>query len=163
MNEWLEKNFIKLSAVTNHICSGQDVDELLQFCIDQFLQNKKVYLVPDDEKLFYFARLVKNNFHSNTSRYHNIYRKRKWEELGDIDIQDNPYEDFDELRWVYQQIENDKHHGQWYYARLFEIYISQGCSIIKTSKKTTIPLNSVSRDVNKYRRELRERRKNRNK
>lgn len=161
MNEWLQKNLIKLSAVTNHICSGQDVDELFQFCIDQFLQNKKVYSVPDEQKLFYFARLVKNNFHSNTSRYHNIYRKRRWEELDNVEIPDEPYEDFDELRWVYQQIERDKLQGDWYYARLFEIYISQGCSMTKTSKKTTIPLNSVSRDVNKYRKRLRELRKTR--
>jgi hypothetical protein len=43
----------------------------------------------------------------------------------------------------------------WYYARLFELYLEEGASITNLSKRTTIPLNSVSRDINKYRRELR--------
>jgi hypothetical protein len=32
-----------------------------------------------------------------------------------------------------------------------ELYIEEGCSISKLSKRTTIPLNSVSRDINKVR------------
>jgi ribosomal protein S19E (S16A) len=59
-----------------------------------------------------------------------------------------------DLDWVKTQIEKDKKGEDWYYARLFEIYIQQGCSVTNTSKLTSIPINSTSRDINKYRKHL---------
>lgn len=159
MNQWIIDNYSKLYQITNKICSGKDLDELFQFCMEQFLTYRKVNDIPEQQRLFFFTRIVKNQFHSNTSRFHAMYRKHRFEEIDNIEIEDVPYEDSDELKWVYEQIEYDKMFGDWYYARLFEIYISQGCSITKTHKKTTIPLNSVSRDVNRYRKRLIKRRK----
>jgi hypothetical protein len=37
---------------------------------------------------------------------------------------------------------------------LFELYLQVGCSITKLSQQTTIPINTVSRDINKVRKEF---------
>lgn len=160
MNEWIELNYERLREITAKVCRCNDYDELFQFCILQFLTNKNIKSVPDSQKAFFFARIVKNNYHSKSSPYYNTYHKHKFQEIDNIEVIDNPYEDKDELVWVYHQIELDKKFGDWYYAKLFEIFINCGCSITKTAKKTTIPINSVSRDINKYRKLLLSRKKN---
>lgn len=161
MNEWLEQNYSRLREITSKICKTNDIEEILHFCINELLNNKKLPQLTSEEKVFFFARIVRNNFYSKTSPYFRAYKRTTSEINDSINIKDEAYEEFDELAWVYQQIEKDKQYGSWYFARLFEIYISQGCSITKTAKKTTIPVNSVSRDVNKYRKILKERRKTR--
>lgn len=159
MNEWLQENYFRLKEITIKICKTQDIDEIFHFCIEQFLSNKKVHKLQIEHRTFFFARIVRNNFYSKSSPYFQTYHRYRFQETDKIEITDEPYEEFDELEWVYQQIDCDKKTGDWYFARLFEIYIGEGCSVSKTHKKTTIPLNSVSRDINKYRRILKERRK----
>jgi transcriptional antiterminator len=48
---------------------------------------------------------------------------------------------------------------EWYYGRLFELYIEEGCSIKNLSLRTTIPMANVSRDIKKVRIKLNEIRK----
>jgi hypothetical protein len=48
----------------------------------------------------------------------------------------------------------EKKKEEWYYWRLMELYIEEGCSLTKLSKRTTIPLNSVSRDIHKIKKIL---------
>ena len=161
MNSWIENNYDRLYQITKYISKNNDVEELFQVCIEQVYKNKKFQDLIEEHKFFFWARIVRNNYYSFSSPYGRLYKNRQTEDFKDPNIPDVEYEEFDELKWVEEQISLDKKTPNWYYARLFEIYIDQGCSISKTSKKTTIPLNSVSRDVNKYRKWLKERRKNR--
>jgi hypothetical protein len=62
------------------------------------------------------------------------------------------------MDWVRKQLEELKVED-WYYARLFELYIEEGCSLTKLNKRTTIPLAPLSRDINKVRTILKEKRK----
>jgi hypothetical protein len=48
---------------------------------------------------------------------------------------------------------------EWYYGRLFELYIEEGCNLTKLNKRTTIPIVSLSRDINKVREILKQKRK----
>ena len=112
-------------------------------------------MLGDKERLFFFARIVRNNFHSKTSHYFHQYAKYKFTEIQDHNaIQQDYEEDLIDLNWVNKIITFHKRGDLWYYARLFELFIDEGCSVSKLSKRTTIPLNSVSRDINKYRRIL---------
>jgi hypothetical protein len=100
-----------------------------------------------------------NNYNSKSSRYHKIYRANRFEPIDNIELPEKEYvEDEADLDWVITQIKEDKKTDNWYFARIFEIYITLGCSITLTSKFTTIPLNSVSRDLKKYRKQLIDRR-----
>lgn len=113
-------------------------------------------MIGDKERLFFFARIVRNNFHSTTSRFYNEYNKFKFTDITDHNVRNKEYEESEiNIDWVNKIITIHKKGEWWYYARLFELYLEEGASITKLSKRTTIPLNSVSRDINKYRRELR--------
>lgn len=137
----------------------EDVSDLLHTCIEQLLKNKKVRDLPDNERLYFFARIVRNNYSSKSSPYYHQYTKHKFQELPDKDFIDDEYQEPEiNLEWVKNRIIIDKRGENWYFARLFEIYIEEGCSIKNTAKRTTIPPNSVSRDINKYRQELRQHR-----
>jgi hypothetical protein len=127
----------------------------LHSCLEQLLSNNLAPKLNDKERLFFFARMVRNNFHSKTSQYFHQYTKYKFTELTDHDLKDSIYEESEiNLNWVEDLIRFHKKGDLWYYARLFELFIEEGCSVSKLSKRTTIPLNSVSRDINKYRRIL---------
>lgn len=155
INNWIEKNHKELKKICNSISKGDEPEELCQFCIEQFLLNKKIDSIPESARLYYFTRIVQNNFNSKSSRYYFLYKKNKTQELFEPEIADTPYEeDPIDLNWVRKQIELDMKFGDWYYSRLFQIYIECGASVTKTSKKTTIPTNSVSRDLAKYRKRL---------
>ena len=129
------------------------MDDLLHLCIEQFIKNKKVHQIPDKERLYFFAKLVRNQYHSKSSKYHYTYRRYNFNEIVESDIPDIEYqEDEFNMDWVKQQLRTI----DWYYGRLFELYIEEGCSVTKLSKRTTIPINSVSRDINKVRRQLKQ-------
>lgn len=155
LNDWITSNIEELKKICSIITRGQNSDELLQFSIEQFLNNKKVPAIPDKEKLYFFTRIVRNNYNSQSSPYYHQYRKFQFVEIDNMEIE---YLEVEEpiinLDWVYTELKK----LDWYYQRLMEMYIEEGCSITKLSKRTTIPLNSVSRDINKIRKILKERR-----
>lgn len=156
LNIWIENNFNELKKICDKITRGEDSDDLLQLSVEQFLKNRKSDGIPDDQKLFFFARIVRNNYNSNSSPYYHTYRKFKFSEIDNVDIQYLSYEEpVIDLDWVTNQLS----HLEWYYKRLMELYIEEGCSITKLSKRTAIPINSVSRDINKVRKILVNKRK----
>lgn len=159
MNDWLVENYEELKLICKKISRNTDVDDLLHLCIEQFMKNKNIETIAQTQWLFFFARIVRNNYFSNSSPYSRTYNKYKFSELQDIEVTDLQYEEpVIDLLWVKDIISRDKMTDQWYYARLFELYLEMGCSIKKTSQLTTIPANSVSRDINKYRNKLRKER-----
>ena len=161
MNEWIEKNLSELKLICNKITRSDDVHDLLHLCIEQLLKNQKVRTLPDKEKLYFFARIVRNNYSSHSSPYYHQYKKYQFTEFKDIEIVEVEYTESPiTLEWVNNKINTDKRTDMWYFARLFQIYLEEGCSIKNTSKRTTIPPNTVSKDINKYRRELNKAREN---
>lgn len=155
MNDWLSKNYNELKNICNKFSTPEEVDDLLHLCIEQFMKNKKVHNIPDKERLYFFVKLVKNQYHSKSSSYHYTYRKYQFNELVEYDTPDVEYEETQfNLNWVKEELKKI----DWYYGRLFELYIEEGCSVTKLSKRTTIPINSVSRDINKVRRHLKQKR-----
>ena len=158
MNEWVEKNYIRIKKMCDKFNIGIDTDDLCQSCIEQFLINKKVSELPEDRWFYFLTRIVMNNAQSNTSKFYTEYRKHKFSEIKNIELVDVEYEEGITYDWVLEQIKEIKK-DEWYYGRLFELYLQVGCSISKLAEMTTIPLNSVSRDINKIRKILREKRK----
>lgn len=159
MNDWINLNYNELVKICRNVAKQADVDDLLQICVEQFLNNKKAKDIPDEQKLYFFTKIVKNNFLSNKSKYHYQYRKFVYDDIDGLELVDDEYEEsVIDLDWVYKQIDEMKK-NEWYYGRLFELYLEVGCSITKLSEKTTIPINSVSRDINKVRSILKQKRK----
>ena len=155
INTWIENNIEEIKKICSRITRGEDSEDLLQLSIEQFLNNKKVPTIPDKEKLFFFTRIVRNNYNSKSSPYYHQYKKFQFTSIENIEIE---YLEEEEpiitLDWVYDELKK----LDWYYQRMMEMYIVEGCSITKLSQRTTIPLNSVSRDINKIRKILKEKR-----
>lgn len=161
MDKWFSINYNKLKKICKSVSKENDVDELLHFCIDRLITNDKFNNITEDSgKIFYFTRVVLNNWKSTSSPYYTTYRKEK-PRIIDIDIElpnITQEEDIEiDLEWVKRQIETLKR-DEWYYGRLFELYIEEGCSLTKLNKRTTIPLAPLSRDINRVRQILKQKR-----
>ena len=161
VHNWIENNYNRLRQITHNVTKENDIDDIFQVCIEQLILNNKSFTMEEGARFYFFTKIVRNNYYSKTSPYYYSNKKFNHLELRNIEVIEEPYEDFDEMMWVHQNIDRDKKTKDWYYARLFEIFISNGCSITKTQEMTTIPRNSVSRDINKYRKILIDRRKKR--
>lgn len=155
LDNWINDNYKELKKITQSICKRIDED-LFQMCIEQFIKNPKTIGIPDDQKLYFFTKIVRNNYHSKSSPYYYTYHRFKFNEIDPIqDKHDEPYiESPFTIEWVNEQLQT----MDWYYKKLFQLYIEEKCSLTKLSKRTTIPLNSISRDINKVRKELKKRR-----
>lgn len=156
INIWISNNHDELQKICKRVSKLEDPSDLCQICIEQFINNKKILKVPDDEKLYFFTRIVQNNYYSKSSAYYYTYNKYKFNEYNNNEEQpDILYEENEiNLDWV----DNELNNMDWYYKKLFKLFIEENCSISKLSLRTTIPLNSISRDINKVRKELIKRR-----
>lgn len=162
MESWFSINYNKLKQICRSVSRENDVDELLHYCIDKVISNEKFNNITEESnKIFYFTRVVINNWKSTSSPYYTTYRKERPKiidsdiELPNVELEEEVEIDLD---WVKNELENIKKDG-WYYGRLFELYIEEGCSLTKLNKRTTIPLAPLSRDINKVRELLKQRRK----
>jgi hypothetical protein len=154
MDNWFQENYEGLKKLCRNITKEIDVDELLHFCVEQALKNKNfIAIEKPQEKFYFFSRIVKNNYSSKKSPYHKQYRKMTFMELApNIEVKDIEYtEDGIDMDWVNNELEEMKKGEDWYFARLFDLYIQEDCNLTKLSKRTTIPLNSVARDIKKVR------------
>ena len=151
---------MKLMEICKSVAKQNNVDELLHYCIDQVITNEKFLSIENDaQKYFYFTRIVLNNYNSKTSPYHRTYRNDKVSHLGETDVEDkSEYVDECDLDWVKRELK-EMMKEEWYYARLFELYIEEDCNLSKLNKRTTIPLGPLSRDINKVRTQLKNKRK----
>jgi len=158
--EWFRINYMKLMEVCKSVAKQNNVDELLHYCIDQVITNEKFLSIENDaQRYFYFTRIVLNNYNSKTSPYHRTYRNDKVSLIGETDVEDkSEYVDKCDLDWVKIELK-EMMKEEWYYARLFELYIEENCNLSKLNKRTTIPLGPLSRDINKVRTQLKNKRK----
>jgi len=153
LKHWISENYSELKNICSKFSTQEEVDDLLHLCLEEFMKNKRVTEIPDDQKIYFFTKIVRNQYNSESSKYHYTYRKYKFNDMVESDIPEIEYqEDEFNMEWVQEQLKTI----DWYYARLFQLYIDEGCSVTKLSKRTTIPINSVSRDINKVRRQLKQ-------
>ena len=115
----------------------------------------------DKDRLYYFIRVVKNNYFSKTSPYYYQHKKVSCNDVKvDVikDIPDEPYvEELPDMFWVHKQLED----LDWFSRDLFLMWLELG-TITAVSKQTTIPLNSVGRYIKNIKLELKEKWVNRN-
>jgi DNA-directed RNA polymerase specialized sigma24 family protein len=158
-SKWIEinnKNLVKM--VGNIIKNENDVMDLYQSVIEQILSKPaKADKIEDTQKVYYFIRLIKNNYYSKTSPYH--YKIRKVREtytpLDESVLESIPDTIYDEtipdIDWVKKELNT----LDWFSRDLFLLYIELE-TITKVSKQTQIPLNSVSRYITRIKNILKE-------
>ncbi len=149
-NSWINKHHNELKHVVGRITSNHpDSDELLQEVMLQLLEKPdKINMLPDEQKLYYFIRVVKNNWHSSTSPYQ--YHKQKIKSLhipydhnkGEKVLDEVYEENTPDMEWVYCELNQ----MEWFNRDLFRLWVELG-TYTNVSKQTTIPLNSVGKYI----------------
>jgi len=160
-SKWIGENSNEMMKMVNGIVKDRNLsDELFQTVVLQLLERPdKVDKVPDHQKVFYFIRVVKNNYYSNSSpfQYRRVIDKKRHVQIDEelTRMEDVPYEEpLDYKQWVTEQLDNEELFT-WYEKSIFLLYIEM-TSYISVSKKTTIPVNSVSRHLKSIKNKLQE-------
>ncbi len=150
LKTWIEDNISELKKICNRVAKQNNTDDLFQTSIEQLLNNKRIHDIPDNERLFFFAKIVRNNFNSKTSRFHKVYRNNRFVELDtNIDIPNENYEeDIFTIEWVLEEVEKIKQQD-WYLGQITLHYFAEDCNLTRLSKKIGIPINNLSRDIKK--------------
>lgn len=158
--DWISKNndmvYNRVKSIVKH---KDETDDLYMCVMEQLLkQQHKIDDIKDEQKLYYVIRVVKNNYHSKTSPYHYQFRKPYEKQLPIIEdvieqIEDVEYQEtLPDMEWVKRQLNT----LDWFSRDLFLLWMELS-TISKVSEQTKIPLNSVSRYINKIKRILQER------
>jgi hypothetical protein len=148
LKNWIEENINELKKICNRVAKQNNTDDLLQVSIEQLINNKRINDVPVNERLFFFAKIVRNNFNSKTSKYHKIYGNNRYVELNyNIDLPNEEYEEpILTMEWVLEEIEKIKQYD-WYSGQIFLLWLAKGANLTQLSKQTGIPINTLSRDI----------------
>ena len=155
--EWISKNNSLLIQTTKNITkNADDTMDLYQSVIEQLLEKpEKMNSINDEQKLYYFIKVIKNNYFSKTSPYkyhlekYNNSHIRK-DDMLYFDSEDTPYtEDIPDMVWV--RTELDK--MGWFEADLFTLWIEMG-TLIDVHRETTIPINSVGKYIKEIKKDL---------
>lgn len=157
--DWINTHNKEAMEKVRNICKDPDQqDDLYQSVVEQLLSKpKKINEIPDSQKMYYFIRVVKNNFNSNTSYYHKVYRKNQnfhtplLEDITEGFIDEEYTETIPDMKWVHRQLET----FDWFDRDLFLLWLEMG-TLTNVSKQTQIPLNSVGRYINKTKKKLQE-------
>jgi len=157
--DWINKNHKEAMDMVKKICVDKDQQyDLFQSVVEQLLlKPKKVNEIPDSQKMYYFIRVVRNNYNSKTSPYHKEYRKNQNFHTPLIDditegfIDEEYTETLPDIKWVHKQLET----FDWFDRDLFLLWLEMG-TLTSVSKQTHIPLNSVGRYINKIKKKLQE-------
>jgi hypothetical protein len=158
--EYIIKNNDLLIHTTQNVSKGYDnYMELYQSVVEQILiKPDTMDNVDDEKKLFFFIKVIKNNYYSNTSRYQ--YKRQKYkdknvvfkeelnQDIPDI-VEEETYPDWD---WVLNELEQ----MDWFDRDLFLLWAQLG-TLTAVNKETTIPINSVGKYIKSIKLELQKR------
>ena len=158
--KWIEIHHNDMLKLTGTITKTPDeADDLYSCVVEQLLKrSNKIDETPDNQKKYYFIRVLKNNYNSKTSPYHYQYRKPTQHHTTLIEtitegFTDEEYEEtIPDMKWVEKRLEED---FDWYERDLFCLWIELG-TLTSLSKKTKIPLNSVGRQIKTIKQKLKE-------
>lgn len=152
-------NDLCLNKVREIVSNRDEADDLYQSVVEQLLKKPdNIDKVKDEQKLYFFIRVIRNNYFSKTSPYHYQFRKPTERNIPIKetileDIVDEEYsEDLPDMEWVKNELKT----LDWFSRDLFLLWLELN-TISNVSRQTQIPLNSVSRYINKIKKELKQR------
>jgi len=163
MNKQIEafitKNYYELLNIAKKITKGNDLtQDLLHEVIIQLYDKDKIILKKyDDNSIkYYIVAIMRTNWYSTTSPFY--YRVRR-EMVKYVDItqcleMEAEQESF-EKEEILSILEQEWCELDWFHKSLFEMYMALG-SLSKVSKKTRIPLTSVSTYMKQSKQQIKE-------
>ncbi len=164
MNQQIEKyitnQYYNLLTITKKITKNHELSQdLLHEVILQLYNKDNIILneYNDDQIKYYIVAIIRINWHSNTSPFYYKIRKEsaKYVDISQVfDLADEPQLEF-ENKIIFDILEEGWAELDWFRKSLFEMYMGLG-SMKKVSKKTRIPISSVSRYINESRKQIKQ-------
>jgi len=156
LNDYLTDNYNKLKDIAYNITNGKDDDDLLSFVIEELYKceaDRISEIIKKNQMTFYVVRVMLNQFHSKTSRYHYKYRKyyeyHTTSTIECISPDNTEYtikdkEEVEErLEWVEEKLKDI----YWFDAECFRIYYREGYSLSEMERETRISKNTLYKAI----------------
>tara|TARA_R100001443_G_scaffold32126_6_gene46268 strand:- start:396 stop:902 length:507 start_codon:yes stop_codon:yes gene_type:complete len=157
LDEYLIDNYDKLHDMAYNIAGIKQKDDLLSFVIEELYKCDQIRLreiIENNQMTFYVARVMLNQFHSHTSRYHYKYRKYYEYHVSGIVEAVSPdtsvsnkqeKEEVEEkLKWIEEKLKD----LYWFDAEVFRIYYRENFSLSEMEKATKINKNTLWKAIN---------------
>jgi RNA polymerase sigma factor (sigma-70 family) len=151
IEKYIVTNYQTLKSIAKKITKTSDDihQDLLQEVILQLYEKDIISLKSyDDNSIkYYITAVMRINYYSKTSPFY--YKIRRHRILMSVDIQDcfnmeYEQENF-ETEELFQLLECEYAELDWFKKSLLDMYLSLNSSMKAVSRKTTIPLYSISR------------------
>lgn len=162
---YITDNYYELLTISKKLTKGHELaQELLHEVILQLYDKKEIKLKKycDNSIRYYITAILRTNFYSKTSPFYYKIRKeaQTYLELFDdytyepiYDIVDEEVELALEKEKLMCILEESYVELEWFEKSIFDLYIILG-SLKKVSKKTQIPVTSVSRYIKEIRNKI---------
>jgi len=160
LNDYFEINYQKLKEISIKLIGEKQSDDLLHFVIEELYkcdQKKINEVIKKKQMTFYFVRVMLNQAHSNTSRYHYKYRKYYQyhiafglDNIAKEDLTENSEEEIENkiemeqrLNWIEQKLTD----LYWFDTEVFKIYYREGFSLSDMQRATGINKNTLYKAI----------------
>ena len=160
IEEYITKNYYNLLTIAKRICkTNTDIhQELLHEVILQLYDKERINLKSyDDNSIkYYITAVMRINYYSKTSPFY--YKIRRERILMNVDLStcyDLPSEQESfESEELFELLEQNYSELDWFRKSLMDMYLTLNRSMAAVSRKTTIPIQSISRYIKEAREQV---------
>ena len=156
LDEYLIENYEKLKEISLNIAGIKEQEDLLHFVIEELYKCDAVRIreiIEKKQMTFYVVRIMLNQHHSKTSRYHYKYRKyydyhiTTTIECISPDNSKDKTKEKEEVEERLEWIEDKLKDVYWFDAEIFRIYYKEGFSLSQMEKETKISKNTLYKAI----------------
>jgi hypothetical protein len=154
---YITRNYYELLNIAKKITKNHNLtQDLLHEVILQLYSKENIILreYDDNQIKYYIVSVMRINWYSNTSPFYYKVRKefKMYSDLSEILSMPDDQENF-EKEIIFSILEQEWCELDFFRKALFEMYMTLG-SMKKVSKKTTIPISSISNYLKESRNQI---------
>ena len=157
---YITKNYYNLLGIAKKICkTNTDIhQELLHEVILQLYDKDRINLKSyDDNSIkYYITAVMRINYYSKTSPFY--YKIRRERILMSVDLSTcydiSAEQESFESEELFELLEQNYSELDWFRKSLMDMYLTLNRSMAAVSRKTTIPIQSISRYIKEAREQV---------
>ena len=160
----MNENWKQLQQASYKISQGSHLaSDLLQHCLADFLEKPQAQqIIQDGFARFFIVRMMMNQWRSVTSPFFRIYRMHQHVSVETSGLSEWYHEEAVEPQWDLEKVtkivdlmSEDRKSAAWYHAELVKLY-AETPNFKKLSEMTQISRTSISKSVDRARKEIKQ-------
>lgn len=141
-----KKEYEKFKKLVKKLTKNNELsDDLLHDIFIELKENEKFNTLSEKDRVYFFIRVIKNQFYSNNSKFQRTYKKYRFDELPvNYDLKDEEYIEHPTIDWIKETLDKELELNKdfWYNHGIFNMYLEH--KKIKTLHVLTkIPIYSI--------------------